>query len=233
MENETMGIYPIIFDGVTSGEISVMREGLFWIFDAKCLMQNDIVRLSVFGDGQEGYLGVMEPCGDILMLKKRLSRTAMRDFPQIITHAGRKDDSEYQVIEANENSEIYDNPPDNSTSPHPVNNVNIDVDYSPPEENKPPPARQHPPLFDLSGLNWLPCPCPCSLFSGIKEKMLCSYISGAFSAHYENNLFLAIPEIIVKEISFTDSFFPINKIKLFDENYQVFIINKVNSISEL
>ncbi|MGI5986399.1 MAG: hypothetical protein ACOX7O_11225, partial [Oscillospiraceae bacterium] len=63
MENEITGIYPIIFDDMTVGEIAITREGLFWTFAAKCEMRDEIVRLSVFGDGEEGYLGVMEPDG--------------------------------------------------------------------------------------------------------------------------------------------------------------------------
>ena len=249
MENEIVGVFPIIFDGVTSGEISIMREGLFWLFDAKCLMQNDIVRLSVFGNGQEGYLGVMEPTGDILTLKKKLSRSAVKDFPQIITHGGRKGELEYLLtdnntenlnatefttgIENNSPPNAYNVNNDANSSPPDTDNVNNDVDYSPPEESIPPPANCVISLNGSADLDWFPCPCPCSLFSGIKEKMICSYITGAFSTHFEDNLLLAIPESVTAGIDLTESFKFSYKTQLFDENYNVYRIKQGNSASEL
>ena len=231
MENEITGNYPIIFGGVTAGEISVTREGLFWIFDAKCQMQEDIVRLSVFGNGQEAYLGVMEPKGDILTLTKKLSRTAVRDFPEEISFGGIRGEA-YEIVEMS-NAPYKPNATTESENVSlPVSdNSNNDVDYTPLEENIPPPARIEPPQHESAELNWLPCPCPCSLFSGITEKIICSYITGAFSAHVDDGILLAIPESNIKELTLTNSFHFINKIIFFDEIYQVFKIDEY--ISEL
>lgn len=89
MDIEITGTYPIIIDGQEIGSVSVTREGLFWVFVAQSEMLEDILRLSVFGEGSEGYLGVMTPEGGNLRLKKKLSRSGVSGFPTTIEYAGR------------------------------------------------------------------------------------------------------------------------------------------------
>ncbi len=86
MEAET---YPLILDGTRAGEVIVRREGGWTVFDVRSVMLPDVVRVSVYGGGREGYLGVLAPEGDQLTLHRRLSRSAMRDFPAAIESAGR------------------------------------------------------------------------------------------------------------------------------------------------
>lgn len=95
MDIELTGTYPIIIDGRETGEVSVTREGLFWCFNAKSEMFQDIVRLSVFGEDGEGYLGVMSPENDTLTLHKKLSRTTLASFPKSIDHCGKKGEPQY------------------------------------------------------------------------------------------------------------------------------------------
>lgn len=83
------GKYPIIIDGALCGFLKVEERGALTEFRAECGMLPGIVRLSVYGGGREGYLGVLMPDSDgRLRLKKSFSRTAMRDFPRDIDHAG-------------------------------------------------------------------------------------------------------------------------------------------------
>lgn len=90
MEKEFTGIYPIFIDERETGTVNVAKEGLFWCFEARSETVPDMVRLSVFGEGGEGYLGVMEPKDGLLWLRKRLSKAAVSGFPFPITHGGRK-----------------------------------------------------------------------------------------------------------------------------------------------
>jgi len=76
--------YPILSEGALVGELTVSREGLMTVFDANCRMTDDIVRLSVYGDGAEGYLGVMAPSEGRLRLRKVLSPNAMKAMPGVI-----------------------------------------------------------------------------------------------------------------------------------------------------
>lgn len=47
-----------------------------------------MLRLSVYGGGREGYLGVMSPAGDgRVALRRSLSRAALRGFPERIEYA--------------------------------------------------------------------------------------------------------------------------------------------------
>ena len=52
-------------------------------------MQAGIVRISVYGEYKEGYLGVMAPEGEGLALRRRLSRSELRAFPAQIEYAAR------------------------------------------------------------------------------------------------------------------------------------------------
>lgn len=78
------GIYPLIIDGELMGKLTVTPKGPQTAFDVSCKMLPGILRVSVYGDGREGYLGVLAPEGDGLGLHKVLSRAALRDFPQNI-----------------------------------------------------------------------------------------------------------------------------------------------------
>ena len=76
-----MEAYPIIIDGELAGKLTVDRQGALTAFHAECSSLPGLVRLSVYGGGREGYLGVLAPEGEKLTLHKSLSRAAMREFP--------------------------------------------------------------------------------------------------------------------------------------------------------
>ena len=75
------GTYPIIIHGEKCGELSVTKEGSYTRFHAKCPLRAEVIRLCVYGEGKEGYLGVPLPGGDMLILDKRLSPSSMKLFP--------------------------------------------------------------------------------------------------------------------------------------------------------
>ena len=79
--------YPIMLDGVEQGRLSVERQGLFTVFEAYCRKREGFLRLSVYGGGREGYLGLMQPRSGGLYLKKKLSRAQLAEFPEEIEYA--------------------------------------------------------------------------------------------------------------------------------------------------
>ena len=79
---------PIILDGQECGVLELRRDGPFTLFEARCEHRPELTRLWVFGGGKRGYLGVMQPEGEGLALRRRLSRAAMRSFPDRIEYAG-------------------------------------------------------------------------------------------------------------------------------------------------
>ncbi len=81
--------YPLILDGRQAGEVTVTRAGGWTVFRARCTGASGIVRISVYGGGREGYLGVLAPEEDAMTLCRRMSRSALRDFPSPIEYAGR------------------------------------------------------------------------------------------------------------------------------------------------
>ena len=86
MEQET---YPLVLDGALTGKVAVHCEGGWTCFDVNCAALEGIVRISVYGDGKEGYLGVLAPEGGGMALHRRLSRSDLRGFPAQIAYAGR------------------------------------------------------------------------------------------------------------------------------------------------
>lgn len=86
--------YPVMLNGEKKGTLTVSREGLTTRFDARCEDTGAIVRLSVYGGGREGYLGVMTPENGALTLHRKLTRAALAPFPSEIdfaAEAGRKE----------------------------------------------------------------------------------------------------------------------------------------------
>lgn len=174
MGTDLTGNYPLILDGGEAGTLTVSRDGLYWVFDARSAPRAELVRLSVFGEDGEGYLGVMEPCGEKLVLTKRLSRNALAGFPTAITHAGERGTREAGV---------------EASSPLAAADGGNSGDDAPPDEAKPPSrALSVPP-----GLRWLPCPNPCSLFSSLPEKCAFGGVHGALFASDGERTCLAVP----------------------------------------
>ncbi len=245
MDIEITGNYPIILDGETAGELTVTREGLFWSFDAKCELRSEIVRLSVYGDGKEGYLGIMEPFGEMLKLNRKFSRAALKDFPSRISHAGQKGELEFIGTEV---SEIKQEPVEIMQESTDINQAPQAPSYSgefpqscyikdeseppvPPEDNKPPPEESEYPLMDMTALDWRPCALPCSLFSGIREKRVCSNITGAFIAQLNGFQLLAVPEDIALSLP-KDAIHFVDEINFSDEKFMICIIKNGRSVLE-
>ncbi len=82
------GKYDITKDGERIGSLSVEKRGGYTLFSADCGPVPGIFRLSVYGQGREGYLGVMMPEHGRLRLEKKLSAWDMREFPERIEFAG-------------------------------------------------------------------------------------------------------------------------------------------------
>ncbi|MCD8191586.1 MAG: hypothetical protein LUD55_02145 [Oscillospiraceae bacterium] len=82
-----METYPIFINGAEVGALTVTADGRRTVFEADCEMREGIVRLSVYGGGREGRLGVLAPEGARLQLRRTLSPLQMQDFPQRIEYA--------------------------------------------------------------------------------------------------------------------------------------------------
>ena len=233
MEIEITGSYPIILDGETTGELSVSREGLFWSFEANCEMRDEIVRLSVYGNGKEGYLGIMEPFGDMLRLTKKFSRTALKEFPEYITHAGQNGELEGIETAVYEVSKPAETPQYSGEFPLSCYSGDEVAPVTPPEDDKPPPVEFHSPPVAIRELSWYPCPMPCSLFSGLKEKRFCSHITGAFIAQGMDFQLLAVPEELAAILPEDSPVQFIDKISILGNIYLVCKIKQGKSVSEL
>lgn len=80
--------YPVIIEGKRAGTLTVFRQGLYTVYRARVNKRSGLLRLSVYGQGREGRLGLMQPVGDGLYLERRFSEAGQRDFPRRIEFAG-------------------------------------------------------------------------------------------------------------------------------------------------
>ena len=78
---------PILADGEKRGTLTVFPEGPYTVFEARCAPLGGLRRLYVFGGGKRACLGVLAPEGGELTLRRKLSRAAMKDFPEPIESA--------------------------------------------------------------------------------------------------------------------------------------------------
>lgn len=82
------GSWPVMFGGREIGSLRAHERGAMTVFEAEAADQGGVLRLSVYGGGREGYLGVMSPSGEgRVALRRSLSRAALRGFPERIEYA--------------------------------------------------------------------------------------------------------------------------------------------------
>lgn len=77
--------YPLLINGKEAGRLRVSGEGLYTVFEAECEGKSDgLIRLWVHGQEGSAYLGIPEPVGSGMYLRKRLTRTELEAFPKNI-----------------------------------------------------------------------------------------------------------------------------------------------------
>lgn len=76
------GTWPLILDGVECGSVTAERRGAYTLFTARALYTGGVKRISLYGGGAEGYLGVLSPDGDGVSLTRKLTRSALASFPE-------------------------------------------------------------------------------------------------------------------------------------------------------
>ena len=82
------GSWPVMFGGREIGSLRAHERGAMTVFEAEAADPGGVLRLSVYGGGREGYLGVMSPSGEgRVALRRSLSRAALRGFPERIEYA--------------------------------------------------------------------------------------------------------------------------------------------------
>ena len=85
-----METVPVILDGEKRGELKIVERGLVTVYEAEADYRGDgIIRLSVYGGGKEGRLGVLVPEGGRLRLRKSFSAASAAEFPPRAEYAAR------------------------------------------------------------------------------------------------------------------------------------------------
>lgn len=79
--------YPIYIHHEHAGTLTVEPQGIYTRFSARLSDTGELIRLWVYGEGRSALLGVAMPENGELVLERRFSRTALRDFPAVIDYA--------------------------------------------------------------------------------------------------------------------------------------------------
>ncbi len=82
-----VGEYPIYINGIKTGTLKVSKNGIKYMFSATCKNTGEVTRISVYGAGSEGYLGVLTPQGDMMYMDREFSKNDLSNFPQKIEFA--------------------------------------------------------------------------------------------------------------------------------------------------
>ena len=69
--------YPILEHGREIGRLHAREDGLYTVFEARLPRREGLTRLYLCGGGECRCLGLMEPDGAALYLRRRLSRRAL------------------------------------------------------------------------------------------------------------------------------------------------------------
>lgn len=90
------GTWPLRLDGVICGTVSARSSGAYTVFTASAAYEGDVKRISLYGGGAEGYLGVLAPDSEGVALTRRLTRSQLKGFPaepEFAAEAGLNPDS--------------------------------------------------------------------------------------------------------------------------------------------
>ena len=79
--------YPLLLGGEKAGTLRIEQQGLYTCMEVSAGAREGLLRIWVQGGGREAYLGVLQPEGEGLSLRRRLSRRELAAFPQMIEQA--------------------------------------------------------------------------------------------------------------------------------------------------
>lgn len=80
--------YPFYYKGKRSGTFSLTESGIFSLLRVEGEnIYEKMLRLSVYGEGKEYYLGIAEIKNANVYIEKKLSRSEMKNLPGIIEYA--------------------------------------------------------------------------------------------------------------------------------------------------
>ena len=85
---------PVYLNGEAAGTLRISQEGLYTVLEAEAPGQGGLVRLWVHGGGKSAYLGVMQPAGGELSLRRRCSRSQLASFPEPMEFASDREREE-------------------------------------------------------------------------------------------------------------------------------------------
>ena len=78
---------PIYIEGKALGRLEIRAQGLYTLFEAQLPRLEGLRRLYLAGGGERACLGVLQPEGERLVLRRRLSRLEREKLPKTPEYA--------------------------------------------------------------------------------------------------------------------------------------------------
>ena len=156
---------PILIAGEKAGKLSMERDGLYTVFEARLPPDGALTRLWVAGNRQSGYLGLMEPRAEERYLCRRLTSAQLKQLPATIEHACTEEPAAEQLLAGQPAGDAApEQAPEPDAPPPEEGERDADPDGQPQPEPKatgPPAAEDAPPEgqgAEEQGLLWFSRP---------------------------------------------------------------------------
>lgn len=93
-----IGSYDVLWNQMPVGKVQVGKDGLYYVLDCRCRMPDrDLYKISVVCGGKTRLLGTLTPCGQEMILRKRLpAKLFSNEIPQF--YAVRKENERFVPI---------------------------------------------------------------------------------------------------------------------------------------
>ena len=97
---------PVYINQEAAGALTVTRDGLYTVLEARAPKAEGFVRLWAHGGGKSAYLGLMQPTDGGLVLRRRLSRSELTAYPDPIESVSDRERNEEDLHNIIRNNEV-------------------------------------------------------------------------------------------------------------------------------
>lgn len=130
--------YPLLLGGEKAGTLRIEQQGLYTCMEVTAEAREGLLRIWVQGGGREAYLGIMQPEGEGLSLRRRLSRRELAAFPQVIEQASDQQLPPWKEVDITQKSaEPAPEMPDPAPTPEEEPQPQPEPEPAPPPEPEP------------------------------------------------------------------------------------------------
>ena len=152
--------YPLLLGGEKAGTLRIEQQGLYTCMEVTAEARDGLLRIWVQGGGREAYLGILQPEGESLSLRRRLSRRELAAFPPVIEQASDQQLPPQEKVDITHESQApvqalaLPAPEPTPEAPTPVSALEPEPELQPELTPSPEPEPQAPSTVETPTLIW-------------------------------------------------------------------------------